>query len=249
MRHNRRAVRRSLPRLLSLVLLFCGTARADQSKARKEGDSAPVKGAARGKNKLCCGYPITEELGYRTTYYWVASQDKLEDNYLVEAPHSEVELYTRDGFYLGSFPERFVDELKMEGTGWLSDGRILNYAGRCRYGVGTCYEVMDPKSHPYGRGAGRRPLVPFTSVAIDRRLLPIGETIYIPEFDGLRLPDGSYHDGCVRADDTGGAIKRRLMDFFVVELVNFRWMDDQLWGLRLFTPHIEDPRCEYLREP
>jgi len=113
--------------------------------------------------------------------------------------------------------------------------------------VGTCFETLDPDTHPYGRGAGRRPLVPFKSVAIDRRLLPIGETIYIPEFDGLQMPDGSFHDGCVRADDTGGAIKRRLMDFFVVELGNFRWMDDQLWGFRMFTPHIEAPRCEYLR--
>ena len=50
---------------------------------------------------------------------------------------------------------------------------------------------------PFGRGAGLRPLIPFKSVAIDPRLVPLGEPLYIPEFDGLLLPDGSLHDGWI----------------------------------------------------
>ena len=42
------------------------------------------------------------------------------------------------------------------------------------------------------------------------------------------LPDGSIHDGCVRADDTGGGIKKRKMDFFVVTYGNFRFLLEQL---------------------
>jgi 3D (Asp-Asp-Asp) domain-containing protein len=141
----------------------------------------------------------------------------------------------------------------------MADGRVINYAGgcpqdkrsktpcRCPYGYGTCFEQLDIADYPFGRGAGVRPLVPFKSVAIDPRLIPLGDPIYIPEFDGLTLPDGSIHDGCVRADDTGGGIKRRKMDFFVVTYGNFRFLLDQLQNVTWITPHIEAPRCEYLR--
>ncbi|MEP6866837.1 MAG: 3D domain-containing protein, partial [Deltaproteobacteria bacterium] len=94
-----------------------------------------------------------------------------------------------------------------------------------------------------------RPLIPFKSVAIDPRLVPIGEPLYIPEFDGMVLPDGSIHDGCVRADDTGGGIKKRKMDFFVVTYGNFRFLLDQLLNVTWITPYIQAPRCEYLRDP
>jgi 3D (Asp-Asp-Asp) domain-containing protein len=227
-----------------IVLLAClgTTARADDSKLRKEGVAPDARSDVRPKRKACCGYPITRELEYRLTFYWMADESRHD----LDQP--AIEIYSDDGFYLGAFPKTFVDELRMEGSAWLEDGRVLNYAGRCRLGVGTCFQTLDGVDYPYGRGAGRRPLVPFRSVAIDRRLIAIGEPLYIPEFDGMPLPDGSIHDGCVRADDTGGAIKQRLMDFFVVELENFRWVRDALWGVRWFTPHIEAPRCEYLRD-
>ena len=93
-----------------------------------------------------------------------------------------------------------------------------------------------------------RPLIPFKSVAVDPRLIQLGEPLYIPEFDGMVLPDGSIHDGCVRADDTGGGIKGRKMDFFVVTYGNFRALLDELLGVTWITPHVEAPRCQYLRD-
>jgi 3D (Asp-Asp-Asp) domain-containing protein len=130
----------------------------------------------------------------------------------------------------------------------MTDGRVINYTGRCPFGYGTCFEQMDVRDYPFGRGAGNRPLIPFKSVAVDPRVVPIGEPIYIKEFDGMILPDGSIHDGCVRADDTGGGIKKRKMDFFVVTYGNFRFLLDELWGVTWMTPHLEAPRCEYLRD-
>ena len=157
--------------------------------------------------------------------------------------------HTRHGLFLGTFNEEFAWHLRMEGSGRLLDGRVINYTGKCKYGYGTCFEELDHDTHPYGRGAGQRALVPFKSVAVDPRFIPIGETLYIPEFDGMRLPDGSVHDGCVRADDTGGGIKKHKMDFFVVSYANFRFLLDELWGVIWITPTIEDPRCDYLRDP
>ncbi len=247
---------------LVIAVALSGPARGDDSKLGKEGLTPQARAFPRGKDKLCCGYPLSEERGFKYTYYWMADQsrhddtarwrrlpDKVLDIQGVGVNNQDVAIYTRDGVPLGTFIESFVDELRMEGSGWLADGRVINYAGRCRHGVGICFEILDHENYPFGRGAHRRPLVPFRSVAVDRRLVPIGEPIYVPEFDGLPLPDGSIHDGCLRADDTGGAIKKRLIDFFVVELENFMWVNQHMWFDRYFTPHIEDPRCEYLRDP
>jgi 3D (Asp-Asp-Asp) domain-containing protein len=230
--------------LVSLILLLCtgGPVRADDSKLAKESVQTSNRAPVPGKNKLCCGYPLSENLGFALRFYWLAMQQGYLDQY------DQVDLYTREGFFLGSYPERFVSALRMEGSGLLADGRVINYAGRCRYGVGTCFEQLDPRTHPFGRGAGSRPLVPFKSVAVDPKLIPIGEPLYLPEFDGLLMPDGSIHDGCVRADDTGGGIKKRKMDFFVVSYDNFRFLLTELWGVIWITPHIETPRCEYLRQ-
>lgn len=226
--------------MMLVVMAVAGSAAADDSKLAKEGVEPEDTSYVRGKNKLCCGYPLAEEQGFKYTYYWMADQDWHLDMF------DAVDIYTREGWYIGSFTEDFVKGLNMEGSGWLSDGRVLNYNGRCRYGAGKCFETMDPDTHPFGRGAGRRPLVPWKSVAVDRRLIPIGDTLYAPEFDGMMLPDGSFHDGCWRADDTGGAIKRKLIDLFIAERDNFPWVNEQMWYDRYFTPHVEDPRCDYL---
>jgi 3D (Asp-Asp-Asp) domain-containing protein len=201
---------------------------------------APEKGYARGTDKTCCGYPLVGEGEWALRFYWMARQSRFGDEY------DEQEIYTRDGLYIGAFPERFLRSLRMEGTARLDDGRVLNYHGKCMFGTGTCYQTLNQKRFPFGRGAGRRALVPFRSVAVDRRMVSIGDTLYIPEFDGLPMPDGSIHDGCVRADDTGGSIKKRKMDFFVESRDNWRDILDRLHGLTWITPQVEHPRCRYL---
>jgi 3D (Asp-Asp-Asp) domain-containing protein len=246
-------------RLAPLFLIAAvSTAGADDSKLSKEDVPLQAKTTLRGKNKLCCGYPLAEDLGFALRFYWLALEGDYDDPQSAAVPKSGrssqvslvnwVELYTRDGFYFGRVPERFAWALRLEGSGLMSDGRIVNYTGTCKYGYGTCFEQLHVDEHPFGRGAGVRPLIPFKSVAIDPRLIAIGEPLYIPEFDGIVLPDGSIHDGCVRADDTGGGIKKRKMDFFVVTYGNFRFLLDQLLGVSWITPHIEAPRCEYMRD-
>jgi 3D (Asp-Asp-Asp) domain-containing protein len=238
--------------------MLVAAARADDSKLRKEDVPLQAKAPLRGKDKLCCGYPLVEDLGFALRFYWLSLEQDYDDPENVNVPKSGgirtvprrtyVELYTPQGYYFGRVPERFAWSLRLEGSGLMKDGRIINYTGKCGYGYGTCFEQLDVAQHPFGRGAGLRPLIPFKSVAVDPRLVPIGEPIYIPEFDGLVLPDGSIHDGCVRADDTGGGIKRRKMDFFVVTYGNFRFLLDELQNVTWITPHVEAPRCEYLRD-
>lgn len=247
---------------LAVVLALsalAASARADDSKLAKEDVPLERKATFRGKNKLCCGYPLVPDLQWALRFYWMVLESDYDEPASPNAPRSGrgkekisdrtwVDVYTREGFFIARMSERFAWALRLEGSALMADGRVINYAGKCNYGYGTCFEQLDIAEYPFGRGAGRRPLIPFKSVAIDPRLVKLGEPLYIPEFDGMLLPDGSIHDGCVRADDTGGGIKKRKMDFFVVTYGNFRFLLDQLQGVTWITPHIEAPRCEYLRD-
>ena len=233
--------------------------RADTSKLAKEDVPLWPTVALRGKDKRCCGYPLVDDQQWALRFYWLTLEADYDD-----APASagnvprggacalpgnrSVELYTLEGYFFGRVPERYACSLKLEGSGLLRDGRVVNYTGACKFGYGTCFEQLDVAEFPFGRGAGQRPLVPFKSVAVDPRVIRLGEPLYIPEFDGLVLPDGSIHDGCVRADDTGGGIKGRKLDFFVVTYGNFRALLDELLGVTWITPYVEAPRCQYLRD-
>jgi 3D (Asp-Asp-Asp) domain-containing protein len=206
-----------------------------------DGDDPAAKLPVRSKVKECCGYPLSDKEGFRLSFYWLA----YESEYANES--YDTDIYTRDGYFIGRFPSAFVYELKLEGSGILRDGRVLNYDGECLYGIGTCFRTLDPQEHPLGRGVQNRPLEPFRSIAVDPRFIPIGSPIYVPELVGVQLPDGTRHDGCLRADDQGGAIKLHKMDFFVESYFNFKFLGDQLWWRLKATPHLDEPRCEYLR--
>ena len=210
----------------------------DDSKAP---ENVYAKLDIRTKVKDCCGYPLGERGTFKMTFYWLA----FESEYANEP--ATVDIYTRHGFALGRFPRTFVFEFKLEGSAVLRDGRILNYDGRCPYGIGFCFQTLDPREHPMGKGGQGRALQPYRSVAVDPRFVPLGTPLYLPELVGALMPDGTRHDGCVRADDTGGNIRRRELDFFVESYTNYKFVDEQLAGDNHVTPYVEEPRCAYLR--
>jgi 3D (Asp-Asp-Asp) domain-containing protein len=262
MTHEPRSLRNAVLSV-SCVLALAGIATgaapagADTSKLAKEDLPLQPKAAMRGKNKLCCGYPMVGDQQWALRFYWLTRETDYDDAPPGNAPRGGacampvnrwVELYTTEGFFFGRVPERYACSLKLEGSGLLRDDRVVNYTGSCKYGYGTCFEQLDASDFPCGRGAGLRPLIPFKSVAVDPRVVQLGEPLYIPEFDGMVLPDGSIHDGCVRADDTGGGIKGKKLDFFVVTYGNFRGLLDGLLGVSWITPEVEAPRCDYLRD-
>lgn len=245
---------RAAPLALALALVGCEASahRAppiETSKLVKDGVEIQPSFRLRGKDKRCCGYPLVATLDWALRYYWLARQEDFDDPDEIEyRPSNEVEVYTRRGYFLGAFSAKFIWHLRMEGSGLLADGRIINYHGACNYGTGTCFEQLDPNKFPFGRGARRRTLMPFHSCAVDPRIVPLGDTVYVPELDGANLPDGHVHDGCLRADDTGGGIKQHKLDFYVVSYGNFRFMLSELWGVNWVTPQILAPRCDYLRD-
>jgi 3D (Asp-Asp-Asp) domain-containing protein len=248
--------------VLAVVLLGSGSARAVEwalprslpppddvltraSDGTKIDGRAPDKVAQRSKVKECCGYPIGPNSSFLLSFYWLAYETEF-----AILPY-DTDIYTMRGFFIGRFPSAYVYELKMEGAGVLADGRVLNYDGKCNYGVGTCFKALSPSEHPLGAGVQGRKLEPFRSIAVDPRVIPIGATVWVPELNGALMPDGTRHDGCLRADDQGEAIKFGKIDFFVESHANHKFIADQLGcpkgGTCSATPHIEEPRCEYLR--
>jgi 3D (Asp-Asp-Asp) domain-containing protein len=73
--------------------------------------------------------------------------------------------------------------------------------------------------HAGGGGAtgndslGCRP-IPMRTIATDPRYIPRRTRVFIPETVGMRLADGTIHDGYWYASDTGGAIKGQKIDLF-----------------------------------
>ncbi|HNK46699.1 MAG TPA: 3D domain-containing protein [Pseudomonadota bacterium] len=173
------------------------------------------------------------------TYYYVASQSDYSganDTVLCDAQAKP----------LATVPRAFADALAIEGTGRLTDGRLLNIAASCSCvsGMRTCYAVLDPVKYPFGQGVGGRALKPYRSIAVDKSFIPYGTRVYVPALSGVQMP-GSYgfvHDGCLSADDTGGAIIGAHIDWFVAEKANYRTLDAKL-RLSSVAVYTNAPQC------
>jgi 3D (Asp-Asp-Asp) domain-containing protein len=57
-------------------------------------------------------------------------------------------------------------------------------------------------------------VVAMRTVAVDRNLIAKRSVLFIKETVGLKMPDGSAHDGYWYASDVGGAIKGPRIDLF-----------------------------------
>lgn len=57
-------------------------------------------------------------------------------------------------------------------------------------------------------------LQPMRTVAVDPRVFPRHSVLFIKETVGLKMPDGTAHDGYWYASDVGGAIKGARIDLF-----------------------------------
>lgn len=57
-------------------------------------------------------------------------------------------------------------------------------------------------------------LTPMRTVAVDPKVFPRHSVLFIKETVGLKMPDGTVHDGYWYASDVGGAIKGARIDLF-----------------------------------
>ena len=165
------------------------------------------------------------------TFYYVASEDDdgkaqagaANDNAdlvavaPVETAPDAVSIYEpKHCTKLADISHAFLQQLVLQGTGKLRDGRVVNVWGACSC-PGKCFK---PVAGQWGTGGAGRPLQPFRTVAVDRNLIKLGSLLYVPDLEGRTMPGrkplgGFVHDGCVMADDTGGGIIGNQLDLFV----------------------------------
>lgn len=136
---------------------------------------------------LACDTPIAT-----TTNYYLPDAKKMCGRYNVKCP-------------------KFLADVKLQGSGILSPGKLLDYKGRIR--------IKDPNCPTTDTSASGACLIPYISVAADRRYHNMGDIIQMPAMKGkkLKMPDGKYliHPGFFIIHDTGGAISgRNRFDFF-----------------------------------
>ena len=127
------------------------------------------------------------------TFYWIV--DESSPHY-----HGQRNATLRDihGKVIARTYPKFKRDLVMEGTGWLKDGRTVMY--QTRIGGESRFRITKAK---YGLGSSGCPLIPYRTVAVDPRFIGLGSTLYIPQLEGMKLPDGTIHDGHFVAHDHG----------------------------------------------
>ncbi|WP_437799024.1 3D domain-containing protein [Sorangium sp. So ce693] len=185
---------------------------------------------------------------FRNTYYDFPSEGG--------GPKDAV-LYDAACAALASVPRAFHDQVCVQGSGRLASGDTVSFARRgcacadvCpRTGQQVCFERLDPRRFPYGRGATGRPITPLRTVAVDSSVIPLGTSLFVPELVGLPLPGGGRHDGCFVAEDRGIKVVGRQIDVFtgdpaVTARLNAIFASNR--GVRVM---LEDARCRALGRP
>ncbi len=142
---------------------------------------------------------------FMTTFYYVINEKSffLAD----EVPVKDVQ-----GGTIAMVSVEFKKAMDIEGTGILRDGRTVNYAQRIEGEIR--YRVSSAK---WGWGVGQCKLIPYKTIAVDPKVIPLGTRVFIPEAKGALLPDGTKHDGIFYAEDMGSAIKDYHVDLFSKE--------------------------------
>jgi hypothetical protein len=160
------------------------------------------------------------------TQYWIPKEgdkDMTNDGDTVTLSGSKnKELVDEDGKIIAKVSETTYDKFQMEGTGLLKSGVMVN--------LGSDNDVfikLDRSKDPYGLGSSEdASLDPWVSVASND--LERGTTLYIKEMDGLKLPDGKKHNGCVRVDDKGWSLDECQIDFFVLQYSAYQDLRDAI---------------------
>lgn len=195
-------------------------ARANRKKPPAN-DNGSRPGAGQGAGSQAAGSQVAGSQAGSAEV--VASQAGSADggkDLAAATPPETVKIYgpSADCVPIAETTREFAYELRMQGTGKLRDGRIVGYWGPCNCPNSPCFRIVE-RQHWGTTGTGR-PLQPFRTVAVDPKLIKLGSLLHIPMLEGRTMPGrapwgGFVHDGCVTADDTGGAIRDYRLDLFV----------------------------------
>jgi 3D (Asp-Asp-Asp) domain-containing protein len=155
---------------------------------------------------------------------------------------------------IASVPRAFYESVCVQGSGTLKTGGTVSFAKRdcscaaeCpRTGQHICFDLLDKQQFPWGRGASGNGITPLVTVAVDTTIIPLGTSLYIPEYDGVaRDTSGTTkHDGCFLAEDRGLAVKGEHVDIFTGHREITQLWNRLVPSNRGVTVVLDSPRCK-----
>ena len=150
---------------------------------------------------------------FKATRYWTA----MESNF--KGQPRTVALRDRHGHLIAMVSAKFATAMSMEGSGELvahpnshiAAGTTINWDGSVN--GQDRYRILH---HEFGEDGRLCSLIPFRTIAVDPDgPIKIGDKVFIVETQGMKLPDGTLHNGVWFAQDTGSAIQGPHVDLFV----------------------------------
>lgn len=153
------------------------------------------------------------------TYYWVpkeGEQDINNNGKIITLTGERIKnLKNASRKTLAKVAKKTKSKIRMEGTGLLESGHLINLGTHLNE-----FMRLNRKKTPYGLGSKNNGLVPYVSVAAND--IPFGTTLYVKALDGVKLPTGAKHNGCVRVDDVSWSFNGCHIDFFVLQYSAYR---------------------------
>ena len=156
---------------------------------------------------------------------------------------------------IASVTQAFHDQVCLQGSGRLTTGETISFAIRdctcaaeCpKSNQRICFEKLDAKAFPSGRGASGKAISPLRSIAVDTEVIPLGQVVFIPEYEGLSRPDGTKHDGCFLAEDRGIKVVGKHIDVFTGDPSITKVWNQLVPSNQGVHVEIGAPRCEHLK--
>lgn len=188
---------------------------------------------------------------FRNTYY----------DFPREADHSgaAVPIMNASCQPIAQVPRGFYEAVCVQGSGVLKRGGVVSFAKRdcacaevCpRTSQKICFDALDAKQFPFGRGAAGTAIHPFRTIAADTDILPMGTTVYIPELDGVPRGGGSGEplDGCFVVEDRGLRVKGEHVDIFTGHPQHTAALEQLLPSNHGVTVVVQAPKCAPRSQP
>lgn len=191
---------------------------------------------------------------FRNTYYDFPSESEFDPGKSPKGDKGKpVALKNAKCDTIKEVPRGFYDSVCVQGSGTLVTGQTVSFAKRdctcaekCpRTGQQICFDSLDAKQFPYGRGAMGQAITPLFTVAVDTSVVPLGTYIYIPEYDGVPrdLDETGYHDGCFVAQDRGLKVKGKHVDVFTADTDMTKLWNQLVPSNQGVTVILDSPRC------
>lgn len=214
-----------------------GAAPGSSSFAAGGNPGAPSPGPLPGGGKV---------LGtFRNTYYDFPAE--------AEFSGEPVSLKDQRCETISAVPRGFFEAVCVQGSGILGTGRAVSFAKRdcdcaevCpKTGQKICFDSLDPAKYPWGRGARGQAITPLLTVAVDDAVVPLGTSLYVPEYDGVPVDAArsSVHDGCFIAEDRGLRVKGQHLDIFTGSSDTTKLWNQLVPSNRGVTVVVDSPRC------